>query len=157
MFDKSIKIILKEIVLFLFCGLIYSTIEIIYKGTERGTHWSMFVLAGICGVLFIDGLNNVFTYDMNFILQILICMICITVCEYIVGTIFNSDFSIWDYRNVFLNYKGQICVPFTLIWGLISFISIPILDYIEWKIFKYKPNTPPYYKIFGRKIFQFNN
>ena len=33
--------------------------------------------------------------------------------------------------------------------------GIPILDLIEWKVFKYKPETPPYYKVFGKKIFQF--
>lgn len=150
-----LQVLLKEIILFLFCGGTYALIEVIYKGTERGTHWSMFVLAGFCGCLFIDGLNNMFSYEMDFLLQIFMCMILVTVCEYYVGCAVNKDYFIWDYRDVWMNYKGQICLPFTLAWGLISTISIPILDFIEWKVFKYKPETPPYYKVFGKKIFQF--
>ena len=61
-----LQVLLKEIILFLFCGGTYALIEVIYKGTERGTHWSMFVLAGFCGCLFIDGLNNMFSYEMDF-------------------------------------------------------------------------------------------
>lgn len=156
---KKIKyyfyILIKEILLFLFCGSVYSLIEVLYKGTDRGTHWSMFVLAGVCGVLFIDGLNNTFSYDMDFLLQIFLCMVFITMGEYWFGIMFNSDYSIWDYRHVWGNFQGQICLPFTLVWGLISMVSIPLLDYIEWKIFKYKPDIPPYYKIFGKKVFQF--
>ena len=154
-FKKYFLVLFKELCLFLLCGTVYSLMEIIYKGTERGTHWSMFVLSGFCGILFIDGLNNIFSYEMDFLLQILICMVSITFCEYITGTLFNFDYSIWDYRDVAFNYKGQICLPFSIMWGLISFFAIPILDYIEWKVFKYKANTPPYYKIFGKKLFQF--
>lgn len=50
---------------------------------------------------------------------------------------------------------GQVCVPFMLLWVLLISICIPLLDWIDWKIFNYKENTPPYYKLFGKKIFQF--
>lgn len=103
---------------------------------------------------FIDGFNNFFSYDMDYLLQILLCTVCITVCEYYVGITVNKDFIIWDYRNMPWNLNGQICPTFSLVWAGLSAISIPILDWIEWRIFKYKPETPPYYKVFGHKIFQ---
>lgn len=142
------------IAIFLFSGSLYYILEVIFKKTHS-SHWSMFVLAGISSVLFIDGLNNLFSYDMDFLLQIFLCSTAITICELFVGLIVNTDYSIWNYTNMPLNYKGQICLPFYFLWMFLSFIFIPFLDYIEWKIFKYKPDTPPYYKVFGRKIFSF--
>ena len=153
-FKKAFYILLKEIFIFLFCGGIYYIMEIIFKGTERGSHWSMFCLAGVAGIFFIDGFNNFFSYDMDYLLQILLCTVCITACEYYIGITLNKDFIIWDYRNMPWNLNGQICPTFSLVWAGLSAISIPILDWIEWKIFKYKPETPPYYKVFGHKIFQ---
>ena len=71
-FKKAFYILLKEVFIFLFCGSIYYIMEIVFKGTERSSHWSMFCLAGIAGVLFIDGFNNFFSYDMDYLLQILL-------------------------------------------------------------------------------------
>lgn len=147
----------KHFFIFLLSGGVYYFMEVMFKGSERGSHWSMFLLAGISGVLFIDGLNNLFTYEMDFLLQIFLCATFITIGEYLVGCCVNQSFEIWDYRNMPLNYKGQICVPFYFLWCALSAIFIPILDYIEWKVFGYKKLLPPYYKIFGKKVFQFKS
>lgn len=156
--SKSKRIILRIIqllIIFILCGTVYSIMEILFKGSERGTHWSMFVLSGLAGVIFIDGLNNVFSYEMDLILQATICSIMITIWEYFTGNIFNLDYQIWDYRNIPFNFDGQICLPFTILWFILSIIFIPVLDYIEWKVFKYKYDEPPYYKIFNHIIFKF--
>lgn len=142
------------ICIFLFSGSLYYLLEVIFKSTHT-SHWTMFCIAGFSAVFFIDGLNNIFSYDMDFLLQIFICANVITICELIIGIKFNSDFSIWNYTNMPFNYHGQVCLPFYLLWIILSAIFIPILDFIEWKIFNYKVDTPPYYKIFGKKIFQF--
>ena len=156
--NKNYKLIIRVIqiiIIFLLCGAVYSIMEILFKGPERGTHWSMFVLAGVSGVIFIDGLNNVFSYEMDYLLQGFICSFMITIWEYFIGNIFNQDYSIWDYRNMPFNFEGQICLPFALLWFVLALIFIPVLDYIEWKIFKYKYDTPPYYKIFNHVVFKF--
>ena len=156
--SKSKRIILRIIqllIIFILCGTVYSIMEILFKGSERGTHWSMFVLSGLAGVIFIDGLNNVFSYEMDLILQAMICSVMITIWEYFTGNIFNLDYQIWDYRNIPFNIDGQVCLPFTILWFFLSIIFIPVLDYIEWKIFKYKYDEPPYYKIFNHIIFKF--
>lgn len=146
---------MKHFIIFLLCGSLYSAMEILFKGAERGTHWTMFMLAGLSGMLVIDGLNNLFTYEMDFLLQVLFCTLFITVGEYVVGIIWNQNYEIWDYRNMPLNLNGQICLTFSLLWASISAIAIPLLDWIEWKVFKYKLETPPYYKILGKVCFQF--
>ena len=152
---RAILRIIQLLIIFILCGTIYSIMEILFKGSERGTHWSMFILSGLAGVVFIDGLNNVFSYEMDLILQATICSIMITIWEYFTGNIFNLDYQIWDYRNIPFNLDGQICLPFAILWFTLSIIFIPVLDYIEWRVFKYKYDEPPYYKIFNHVIFKF--
>ena len=142
------------VAIFLFSGSVYYAMEIVFKKSHK-SHWTMFVLAGLAGAIFIDGLNNLFSYEMDFLLQIFICSTSITVGELIVGLIWNQDYSIWNYTNMPFNYMGQICLPFYFLWMLLSAIFIPFLDYIEWRVFDYKPETPPYYKICNKVIFRF--
>lgn len=56
--------------------------------------------------------------------------------ELIFGLLFNQDYSIWDYRNLAFNYRGQICLAFTLVWVGISAAAIILLDWMDWKFFK---------------------
>jgi len=140
--------------IFLFSGTTYYCMEIIYKDTHK-SHWSMFFLAGFSALFFIDGLNDIFSYDMDYLLQCFICATTITIGELIVGITLNQNYEIWDYRNLPLNYHGQICLLFYFLWMLLSAIFIPVLDYIEWKWFDYEPDNPPYYKIFGKTFFRF--
>jgi len=44
----------------------------------------------------------------------------ITALEYIVGRCMNRDHRIWDYRRTPLNLHGQICLPYTLCWCVLS-------------------------------------
>lgn len=146
------KITLKYLFIAAFCGLIYSGIELLWRGR---TAPEMFLLAGICG-LFICWLNNIFTYDLDYLLQIIVCGIFCTGAEWICGLLFNKDYHIWDYRGLPLSsLDGQVCLLFSLAWCLIAAFAIPLLDWIEWKIFKYKEDTPPYYMVLGRKVFEF--
>lgn len=142
------------VAIFLFSGSVYYAMEIVFKKSHK-SHWTMFILAGLAGAIFIDGLNNLFSYEMDFLLQIFICSTSITIGELIVGLIWNQDYSIWNYTNMPFNYMGQICLPFYFLWMLLSAIFIPFLDYIEWKVFDYKPEMPPYYKICNKVIFRF--
>lgn len=85
--------------------------EVVYKDTHT-SHWTMFLLAGFSALFFIDGLNDLFGYNMDYLLQCFICATAIIIGELCVGLIWNSNFEIWDYRNMPFNFKGQICLPF---------------------------------------------
>lgn len=145
------KRLFKYISIYIFSGALYITIELFFR---QRTDITMFLLAGICGLI-LAGLNNIYTYELDFSIQVILSTFCITLSEYIFGVIFNSDYHIWDYRHLPFNINGYICLYFSLAWVIISIFGIPLLDYIEWKVFKYKYETPPYYKIFGKQIFQF--
>ena len=47
----------------------------------------------------------------------------ITMVELATGLLFNRRYTVWDYRNVPGNYRGQICLPFCLLWIPISALA----------------------------------
>lgn len=102
--------------MFLIGGLIYAGIEVSYDNTS---HRAMILVGGLSFLL--GGLTHQFlnTFGMPLIIQGFAIAIIVLILEYIGGRIFNSDYSIWDYRNSPLNLSGQICVWFGLIWWLV--------------------------------------
>ena len=40
----------------------------------------------------------------------------ITAVELGTGLLVNRDHHVWDYQRVPMNYRGQICLPFSLLW-----------------------------------------
>ena len=127
--------ILKQLFLFLVFGFVYFIIETIWKG--HLTHWSMFVVAGIIGVL-IGGINEYIPWEMPFFLQCGIGTVIATVIEGISGLILNVylDLNIWDYSNVpFSFFYQQCCLPFCVAWFILSGACIIVDDYIRYKIF----------------------
>lgn len=127
--------ILKQLFLFLVFGFIYFIIETIWKG--HLTHWSMFIVAGIIGVL-IGGINEYIPWEMPFFLQCSIGTVIATVIEGISGFILNVylNLHIWDYSNVPFNFfYQQCCLPFCIAWFILSAACIIVDDYIRYKIF----------------------
>lgn len=149
---KIIKFFLKIIFIFSFSGGLYLLLELIYK---QHSDISMYLLAGSLGIVALL-FNNIFTYETDFSFQCIMLMLLATLLEGIVGNIVNINYTIWDYRNLPLSFwNNQINLFFCCIWFILFFIIIPLLDYIEWTLFDYKPDVPPYYKIFGKIRFQF--
>ena len=55
----------------------------------------------------------------------------ITSVEFLTGILTNRDYRVWDYRQEPMNYRGQICLPFTLLWmpvGLGAMALYRVLD-----------------------------
>ena len=149
---KVLKVIAKLIFTYALCGGLYLMIEMLWR---NHTFLSMFWLAGFLG-LFAMFFNNIFSYETDYIIQVLSVSIIATFFEGLFGNVYNMDYAIWDYRNLPLSFwNDQINLIFFLFWIIIVAIIIPILDYIDWKLFNYKPDTPPYYKVFGKIIYQF--
>lgn len=104
---------------FLLGGSAYCTIEVLYRGR---THYSMFFAGGIILIscIYFDRTHK----DTPLWLKCLFGAILITVVEFLFGVVFNLllHMQVWDYSNMPLNLLGQICLPFTLIWFLFSFV-----------------------------------
>ena len=48
----------------------------------------------------------------------------ITAVELITGLIFNKNLSVWDYSKLPFNFKGQICLSFSLVWAV---LTLPVM------------------------------
>lgn len=150
--QKALRILWKYLCIFWFCGLTYALMEILVRGRSA---YEMVILAGICGVICLAPFNNFTSYNTDFLFQSISCGTICTFLEWICGVFFNKNHQIWDYSTLPLSTPdGQINFFFWMLWCLLAFISIPILDYFEYHYFDYKPDTPPYYKIFGKVVFR---
>lgn len=140
--NKYIKLFLKYSMLFSYGGMLYMTLEMLFR---QRTAYSMGIVGGLAFII-IGCLNNIIPWSMSLIKQCLIGGICvITPFEYLFGILVNKDYSIWDYRLTPLNFQGQICVPFTILWCFVSLIAIILDDYLRYYIFN---EEKPHYKIF---------
>lgn len=131
MIKNSFKLICKYLVLFITGGIFYVCLELLWRGRSDVTS---FFMGGIA-LLVVGQLNEGYDYDMPVWYQMIISGTFITSMEYIVGKIFNSDYHIWDYRGMWLNIDGQVCLVYSLLWCLLSVVGIILDDLIRWKFF----------------------
>lgn len=125
--------ILKYILLFFIGGYAYCLVEILYRGY---THISMLVAGGL-SFLVIDILNSAFEFKISIVSKMLISALVITFIEFIAGVIVNIwlDLNVWDYSNQPYNFLGQICLLYTNIWFLLSFIGILFSNLLNYLLF----------------------
>ncbi len=138
--------LLKAFILFAIGGFVYLGIEILYRGY---THWSMYILGGICFVL-MGLINEVFTFEMSLVKQMFLSSIIITSLEFICGVIVNLilGWNVWDYTNLPFNIMGQVSLLFFFLWFLLSLVGIIIDDYLRYFFFN---EEKPHYQLFSTK------
>ncbi|MBQ3150558.1 MAG: hypothetical protein IJB86_04865 [Clostridia bacterium] len=110
---KEIK---EYIIVFLLGGIIYSFIEIIYRGR---THWSMTLTGGT--VLVILYVLSEKMQPTDIVVRCLVGCIIITAIEFSVGYIVNIrlKLNVWDYSSQPYNLMGQVCPAFSAVWFLL--------------------------------------
>lgn len=133
----------KYLFLFFFGGIAYIIIELLWRGRS---HVSMFVLGGLCFVI-IGAINEKYTSNMPMIIQMIFGTFIVTALEFIFGCILNLYFklNIWDYSDVPFNIMGQVCLPYTILWFLLTPVCIIADDYIRYAFFG---EEKPHYKVF---------
>ena len=92
-------------------GGLYCGIELLWR---RRTHGSMFLLGGVCFVLL--GKAGGFCRGRGLLTRALLCGGMITALELLWGLAVNRRYTVWDYRKMPLNFKGQICLPYSVAW-----------------------------------------
>ena len=142
----------KNIVLFLIGFMSYITIEVLFRGYS-------FPLMGCCGglaVIILDKINDKISWNVDILLQGLCGTTLITSFEFIIGEIMiHTSFlpKMWDYSNMPLNYKGIVCVPFSIGWFFLSLVAIFTADAMNYYVFEELP--VPYYKLFRKTVLKF--
>lgn len=138
----QLKQILKLCILALIGGITYVLIELAWRGYS---HISMFILGALCFVL-LGGINEFLPWELGFVWQMLIGAGIVTILELIVGIVVNVwlGLEVWDYSNLPFNFIGQICLPFSFAWTLLSGVAIVVDDYLRYWLFG---EEKPHYKI----------
>lgn len=126
----------------------YSIIEVLFRGY---TYFTMGVAGGVI-FLILDQINNIIPWELDLLLQGCIGSLVITMLEFIIGSlcIMYGWPRMWDYSEIPLNYRGIICVPFSLIWIIVSVAGIILADCINYYLLD--EDHCPQYSLLGRKI-----
>lgn len=117
----------KEIfIVFSFGAVIYSIIEILFRGF---THWTMTLTGGFTLVTLY--LANIKMKTKSLIVRCLAGSLIITAIEFIVGCVVNRalNMHVWDYSQEKYNVLGQICPLFSIFWFLLC-IPATLLSYV---------------------------
>lgn len=120
-------------------GCLYYSFEIIFRGFS---HWSMFVLGGIC-LQFFTFQGTMTGWADPLWRQVLRCIIFVTSMEFITGIIVNKwlHLAVWDYSRMPFQLFGQICLPFMVIFSGLCALGILLSGYLlHWIYGEPKPH-----------------
>ncbi len=133
------KKVCEYIFLWILGGTIYYSLEMIFRGFS---HWSMFLLGGICMQFFwLQG--NSLKWEDPMWLQVIRCTIFVVACEFITGILVNKwmGWNVWDYSDQPYHVFGQICLPFATLFSGLCAIGIVLSGKImQWLFKEEKPN-----------------
>ncbi len=108
---------LENAAVFVLGGISYGVIELLWRGY---THWSMVLTGGGC-LLFLYHWKKIFPRQ-GIAIFCAVSMLVITEAEFLVGLLVNLllGWNVWDYSKLPFNLLGQICLPYSLLWGLLG-------------------------------------
>lgn len=115
-------IVLCSIITFGLGAFFYALIEILWRGY---THWSMMLAGGLCFLSFSKIAEN---RSRPLWKKCIIGSIAVTGIEFVFGLVFNIILNkqVWDYSDRPFNLFGQVCLLFSLYWGLLGIVGIPV-------------------------------
>lgn len=114
-------------------GSLYYIFEQLFRGFS---HWSMFLLGGIC-FLFIYLQGSKIGWEEPLWKQILRCDTFVIAMEFMTGIFVNRilHLDIWDYGNMPFQLFGQICLPFAIIFAGLCAVGIFLAGYLSCYLF----------------------
>lgn len=121
----------KNVLVFFIGAVGYALIEILWRGF---THPTMIVAGGVCFLAF--SLIAERMKQLPLLIKAFSAAFAVTAVELVFGIVFNLGFGmkVWNYTNMPLNFLGQICPTFSLLWCGIALLFIPIAERIN-KVF----------------------
>lgn len=136
------KPVIRYGVLFVVGFCLYTTIEVLFRGFS---YWQSGVIGGIALIL-IGRLNNEISWDFPLFWQCIVGGGIVTLLELMVGTYDRLFWHIhmWDYSHIPLNYRGIICLPFSVAWCGLALVAVLLDDCIEYYMFH--GDVQPYYR-----------
>jgi len=117
-------VIFQKIVMFLVGGAGYVGLELLWRGRS---HISMFLAGGVC-FLILGKLNRLVFPPA---VKCLLGAVAITCVELTAGLLANRTYRVWDYRQLPFNYKGHICLIYSLLWIPVSLGAMLLYGCLE--------------------------
>lgn len=125
----------KNIIIFLIFGCIYSFLEVAFHAMKYINDFGlsligytslwMFPIGGISALLV--GLINE-KFKIPLIIEMIIGGLIITTIEFFSGYILRYlNIEIWNYYDMFFNFKGLICLEFSVLWCFL----VPCIHYMD--------------------------
>lgn len=125
----------KNIIVFLIFGCIYIFLEVAFHAFKYINEFNfsltgytslyMFPIGGLSALLV--GLINE-KFKIPLILEMIIGGVIITSVEYLTGSFLKFvGIEIWNYYDMYFNYKGLICLEFSLLWCFL----VPCIHYLD--------------------------
>ncbi len=118
--------LMKKGFLFSVGGGTYVALELLWRGRS---HSSMFFAGGSSFLLL--GTLDRHARHLPVLLKSAVGAGMITAVELLTGLIANRSYRVWDYRDLPLNYKGQICLPFSLLWMPLSLAAMGLYEKLD--------------------------
>ena len=114
----------KKLTMFGLGGTLYTLLELLWRGRS---HSSMFLLGGGCFLM----LGRLRRLRLPLPVKLRRGSAGITAGELATGLLVNRNFAVWDYRPQPLNFLGQICLGFSLLWIPVSLLGMWIYGAME--------------------------
>lgn len=132
---------LDSYMMFFIYSFIGWVIEVIYYGITEGKFINRGFLAGplcpVYGLGFYAAIWFFEPYSNNFMIIFFGMAAACTVVELIAGVVLYHLFHMrwWDYSDYKLNFRGYICLRFTIYWGIAASLGIYVLHpIVKWII-----------------------
>jgi uncharacterized membrane protein len=94
----------------------------------------MFALGGACFLL-IGKLGRV-KPTLPVPIRAVVSAGIVTMLELGCGMLVNREYGVWDYRDAPLNFCGQICLPYSLLWIPVSLAAIWLYDRLDGEVLR---------------------
>ena len=117
----------KNAVLFYMGGAGYMALEFLWRGRSYG---SMFLLGGSCFLV----LGKVRKLPGPLPVKVLLGAAAVTGMEFMAGLLVNQQHQVWDYTDMPMNFRGQVCLPYSLLWLPVSLAGMLLHRELEKKV-----------------------
>ncbi len=118
--------LLKKSLMFAAGGCGYVGLELLWRGRS---HESMFFAGGTCFLLL--GKAGSHMKDQPLFVRAAVASGVITAVELATGLLANRRYAVWDYRRMPLNFCGQICLVYSLLWMPVGLGAMKVYELLE--------------------------
>lgn len=118
----------KNCVMFYLGGGSYVCLELLWRGRSHG---SMFLLGGVC-FLVIGTIRRLGQLALS--VRVALSAVAVTALELLTGLTVNRDHKVWDYRALPFQFRGQICLYYSLLWLPVCLLAMGLHRLAERKL-----------------------